>query len=136
MKINSKGEGGFMESMAAVAVVVISLTAFLSFLAFSVSHDTEEKENELPLYILDDVRIANGDIEADIEDKMNTAIERYGYTGMRVTLTADDGTICSAVTLNAGHQDSDVIRSRTGTIIIAADNGRSVPVNYAMAVWS
>ena len=136
MKMNSKGEGGFMESMVAVVVVIISLTAFLSFLAFSVSHDSE-KEAEIPLEMLSGVRIAGGSIEADgMEERMTAAIERHGYIGMRVILSATDGIFDSKVTFNAGIQDSDIIRSGGGTIIVPADDGRSVPVNYTVAVWS
>jgi len=123
-----------MESMAALIIVVISLTAFISFLAFSMSHDNAA-DNEIPVNILNDVRIVNGEIEAPIEEKMIVSAETNGYAGMRVILSAS-GIYESSKTLNVGSQDSDVIGTRTGTIIVRADDGRSVPVNYTMAVWS
>ncbi|MDR0334904.1 MAG: hypothetical protein LBH69_03360 [Methanomassiliicoccaceae archaeon] len=135
MNINKRGEGGFMESMIAVMIVVISLTAFLSFLAFSLSHDTE-KATEVPTEFLSGVRIANGNIEADIEDRMIAAAELHGFIGMRVTLSAVDGIYDSKLTLDVGHQDSDVIHTKGGTIVVRTDDGRSVPVNYSVAVWS
>jgi hypothetical protein len=136
MDLNKRGEGGFMESMVAVMIVVLSLTAFLSFLAFSLSEDTGAERDVMPLDILNDVRIVDGNVEADIEDKMNTAVRMYGLVGMRVILSADDGIYDSKLTVNAGSQDSDNIRTETGTIIVKADTGRYVPVNYLMAVWS
>ena len=123
-----------MESMAALMIVIISLTAFLSFLAFSMSHENA-MNNEIPLNILNDVRIVNGEIEADIEEKMLVSAETNGYAGMRVILSAG-GIYDSKLTLNVGCQDSDVIDTRTGTIIVRTDDGRSVPVNYTVAVWS
>ena len=136
MKLNSKGEGGFMESMIAVMIVVISLTAFLSFLAFSLSQDNAEERNDMPLELLNDVRIVNGKIEADIEDRMDAAVRMYGFEGMRIILSAADSRYDTQLTLNAGYQDSDTIRSKGGVIVVRTDDGRSVPVNYTMAVWS
>ncbi|MDR0198291.1 MAG: hypothetical protein LBI08_00925 [Methanomassiliicoccaceae archaeon] len=135
MRLNEKGEGGFTESIVAVMVVVISLTAFLSFLAFSVSHDTE-RGTEIPLDLLNEVYIVNGNIVADIGPRMVVVAETYGFAGMRVTLTTADSTYDSSLTLNVGHQDTDNIRTVGGTIIVRADDGRSVPVNYWVAVWS
>jgi len=134
MKLNNKGEGGFMESMAALMIVIISLTAFISFLAFSISQESTT-DNEIPLNILNDVRIVNGEIEADIEEKMLVSVETNGYAGMRVILSAA-GIYDSSKTLNVGRQDSDAVNTRAGTIIVRTDDGRSVPVNYTMAVWS
>jgi len=124
-----------MESMAAVMIVVISLTAFLSFLAFSLSQETE-KGTDVPTDFLNDVRIANGNIEANIEDRMTASMERHGFAGMRVTLSAADGIYDSALTLNVGVQDTDVIHTKGGTIVVKDDGGRSVPVRYSVAVWS
>jgi uncharacterized membrane protein len=134
MKLGRRGEGGFMESILAMMVIVITLTVFLSFLAFSTSPH-HEKGTEIPADIFDDVRIVNGNIEADIGEMMTDTIERYGYRGMRVILTAT-GMYDSSITLNAGTNDSDNIFSKNGTIIVRSDDGRSVPVNYSVAVWS
>ncbi|MDR0791004.1 MAG: hypothetical protein LBE47_00515 [Methanomassiliicoccaceae archaeon] len=134
MKLNGKGEGGFMESVIAVMVVVITLTAFLSFLAFFTSHNND-KDIDIPATdIFDHVSIVNGSIEADIYDIMTEMIERYGYRGMRVTLSTS-GIYDSSLTMNAGTNDSDIILSKNGTIVVRSDDGRSVPVNYSMAVW-
>ena len=134
MKLNGKGEGGFMESMLAVMIVIISLTAFLSFLAFSTSYE-HEKEAEIPTDILSDVIIVDGNIEADVEDRMTAMMERHGYKGMKLLLSTADTIFDSSLTINAGSFESDVIRSKGGTIIVKADDGRSVPVNYSVAVW-
>lgn len=123
-----------MESILAVMVIVITLTVFLSFLAFSTSQH-HERETEIPTDIFDDVRIVNGNIKADLENVMIDTIERYGYRGMRIILTAT-GIYDSSITLNVGTNDSDTIRSKNGTIVIRSDDGRSVPVNYSVAVWS
>jgi hypothetical protein len=133
MRLDGKGEGGFMESILAVMIIVITLTAFLSFLAFSTSHH-HEREPVVPTDMLDDVRIVNGKIDADIEAAMIDIIERYGYRGMRVTLTSE--IYGSSLTVNVGTNDSETILSKNGTIIIRSDDGRSVPVSYSVAVWS
>ena len=135
MHFNKKGEGGFMEAMVAVMIVIISLTAFLSFLVHSSSQSSDD-EKELPLNVLDGVSVAGGKIVADIEDDMAMAMERYGYIGMRIEISSADSILDSKVVVNAGYQDSDIIRSKCGTIIVKADDGRSVPLNYVMAVWS
>ena len=135
MRLNSRGEGGFTESMVAVMIVVISLTAFVSFLAFSLSPGAE-RTADVPTDFLNFVHIVNGNIEADIEDRMIASAELYGFAGMRVDLSAADGTYDSVLTLNVGHQDTDVIHTKGGTIVVKDGNGRSVPVNYSVAVWS
>ena len=124
-----------MESVLAVMVVVISLTAFLSFLALSMSV-TPDKETEIPLDFLDDVRMIGGNIEADIEEEMAIMTERYGYLGMRVRLSISDGIYDSSVTVKVGTFDSDVITTKQGTITVRTDDGRSVPVMYTVAVWT
>ncbi|MDR0778881.1 MAG: hypothetical protein LBE48_05555 [Methanomassiliicoccaceae archaeon] len=133
MRLNRRGEGGFIESVIAVMAIIITLTVFLSFLAFSTSQ-YDEREKEMPMSILDDVKIISGNIEADIEGTMDEIIGRYGYTGMRVILSAAS-IYDSSVTFSAGKNDSDKIISKNGTIIVRSDDGRSVPVNYSMAVW-
>ena len=133
MKLGIKGEGGFTESILAMMVVIISLTAFLSFLAFSLP-DEMENDPEIPLDVLSDVRIIKGNIEADIEEKMREAIERYGFRGMRINLSVHV-IYESQLTMSAGSFDSDVILSKSGTLIAGSDDGRSVPVRWSMAVW-
>ena len=135
MRLNRKGEGGFMESVLAVMVVVISLTAFLSFLALSVSQD-HDGDPFIPNDLLDDVRIVGGCIEADLEDRMYCVIERYGYDGMKIILEISDGIYHSSLTQSAGSCDSDRIFSKNGLISVRTDDGRSVPVRYSVAVWS
>jgi len=133
MKLNNRGEGGFIESMMAVMIVIITLTAFISLLAFSTSYHNE-KEVGVPSDMFDDVRIVNGEIDAPIEERMRDAAERYGYSGITVILRTADPLHDSAVTISVG-SDTDRIWSKSGTIIVATDEGRSVPVNYSMAVW-
>ena len=135
MRLNKKGEGGFMEAMVAVMAVIITLTAFLSFLALSISYDDED-DPDIPLDLLDHVHIVNGKIEADIEERMDIIINRYGYAGMRVILSTAGSVFDSSLTVNAGITESDIIRSKGGTMIVKADDGRSVPVRYLVAVWS
>ena len=124
-----------MESMIAVMVIIITLTAFLSFLSFSMAY-VPEKGIDVPLDVLDDVSIVNGKIESDAEEKMLISMERYGFKGMRVILSVADTTYNSTLTLNLGSNDSDIITTKSGTIIVRSDDGRSVPVNYTVAVWS
>ncbi|MDR2865941.1 MAG: hypothetical protein LBV13_00825 [Methanomassiliicoccaceae archaeon] len=133
MKMNSRGEGGLTESVLAVMIVIISLTAFLSFLAFSMSED-QERGKEVPLDFLDDVQIINGAIEADIEEKMEELIRIYGFIGMCVILSTS-GIYDSEVKITTGSTDSDTIISAGGAIAVRSDDGRSVPVNYSVAVW-
>jgi len=134
MDLNKKGEGGFPESVAAVMIVVISLTAFLSLLSFSVSIQIE-KEADIPLDMLNPVCIVNGCIEADVEQCMTEMMERYGYLGMRLTLSAAGAMYDSELIVSVGTRDHGDIRSKGGTIIVSSDGGRSVPVNYSVAVW-
>jgi hypothetical protein len=136
MMLSKKAEGGFMESIVAVIAVVITLTAFLSFLAVSLSHNDAIERDIMPADLLNDVRIVNGTIETDIEQKMIVASELNGYQGMRVILSVADGTYDSSLTVNVGSFDSDIIRSRSGTFIVKSNDGRSVPVNFVMAVWT
>lgn len=123
-----------MESMLAVMVVIISLTAFLSFLAFTTFQQPSE-ETEMPTELLSDVRIVNGSIDADLEEKMMNTVERYGYRGMRIILSISDGIYDSYVSVSTGSFDSDIVNSDNGIIIVRSDDGRSVAVSYSMAVW-
>ncbi|MCL2712458.1 MAG: hypothetical protein FWD37_04205 [Methanomassiliicoccaceae archaeon] len=133
MKLNKKGEGGFMESIVAVMVIVISLTAFLSFLAFSTSQSLE-KEADVPTELLSGISIVNGSIETDAKEKIMNIMERNSYRGVRFTLSLD-GIYDDSVIFSAGTFDSDVIISRTGSLIAPSDDGRHVPVRYSLAVW-
>ena len=123
-----------MSAMLAVLVVVISLTAFLSFLALSLSYE-HEHEPDVPLDVLGYVRIVDGNIEADIEEKMNEIIERYGYEGMTVILSIYDGIYDSSLTVRVGMFFSDNVLCENGTFTVKANDGRSVPVNYSVAVF-
>jgi hypothetical protein len=135
MKLNKKAEGGFMESVLAVMAVVITLTAFLSFLSLSLS-DEHEAETDIPANILDNVRIVDGSIEADIEGKMNETVERYGYGGMKVILSISNSIYNTSLTVGVGSFDTDVVMSKNGTMTVETNDGRTVPVNYSMAVFS
>jgi len=135
MRLNRKGEGGFMGSVLAMMIVVISLTAFLSFLAFSTSQEND-RGTEIPADLLNDVYIVSGKIDADLEGRMCYVIERYGYEGMKVILEISDGIYDSSLTVSVGSCDTDRIFSKCGVITVMTDDGRCVPVRYTMAVWS
>ena len=135
MKLNKKAEGGFTESIVAVIAVVITLTAFLSFLAVSLSHNDTTEPKGIPGDLFHDVRIVNGNIDADIEHRMISVKELNGYEGMKVVLSISDGIYDSEVTVSVGYFDSETIHSWVGTITVRTDDGRSVPVNYVTAVW-
>jgi len=135
MRMNKKAEGGFMESIVAAIAVVITLTAFLSFLAVSLSSTAATEVKGIPQDLLRDVTIVNGEIEADIEEKMVAVKELNGYEGIRVILSVSDGIYDSELTVSVGKFDSDRIHSQTGTTMVRTDDGRNVPVNYVMAVW-
>jgi Tfp pilus assembly protein PilV len=134
MRYGGKGEGGFIESMMAVMVVIIALTAFLSLLAYSTSYDNE-KDISIPANMFNDVCVVNGSIEAPLENRMNDLAERNGYLGITVMLSTADPLYDSAITITVGSSDADRIWSGNGTIIAGTDDGRSVPVKYSMAVW-
>ena len=123
-----------MESMMAVMIIIITLTAFISLLAFSTSHHSE-RDIGIPSNIFDDVCIVDGNIEAPVEERMKDTAERYGYQGMTVILTSADPFYDSEMTITVGSSDTDRIWSASGTMIVGTDDGRSVPVNYSVAVW-
>jgi len=134
MRRGNKGEGGFIESMMAVLVVIVALTAFLSLLAHSTSYD-DEKDISIPVNMFNDIRIVNGNIEAPLEDRMNDLTERFGYRGITVMLSTADPLYDSAIMITVGSSDAERIWSKSGTLIAGTDDGRSVPVKYSMAVW-
>lgn len=115
-------------------IVVISLTAFLSFLSFTTSFHAE-KEADIPLDMLDSVYIVNGCMEADVERRMADMTERYGWKGMRLILSAAGPMYDSELTVSVGACDAGPVISKGGTVIVPSDGGRSVPVNYSAAVW-
>jgi len=134
MKFNGRGEGGMIESMMAVMIVMIVLTAFISLLAFSTSYQ-DEKEIGIPANMFDDVRIVGGGIEAPMEERMADLAERYGYHGVTVILSTADHLYDSEIRITVGSSGTDRIWSVSGTMIVGTDDGRSVPINYSVAVW-
>ena len=134
MKMNNKAEGGFMEAMAAVMIITVTLTAFIGLLTYTSISDTGETI-EIETSYLNKLSIKNEKIVGDIQNDLQEQVDINEYEFIRLTvkiigLVSDDIFI-----IYAGEKMTNNVASETGTIILQSDDGRRLAASYEMVVW-
>jgi len=128
MRLNKKGEGGFMESIVVMMVVIVALTAFLAILPSAFNDDKDQ--DTIPTGFLNGISIEDSEIccSTDIEKTMRDG----GFSAMRLVIITIgiDGTY----ELFFGERNSDDMTYTSGTILIDA-GGRKINAEYNLAVW-
>lgn len=134
MKLNKKGEGGFMEAMAAVMVVTIALTSFMGLLAYS-ELPTTEKSVEIDTTFLNSLKIDDGVIVGDIHDELQYIADTNGIETITVNVKIVGNIALSTFTDTYGENRTTDVVSRTGTIYLDADDGRTFIASYEVICW-
>jgi hypothetical protein len=128
MRMNRKGEGGFMEAAAVTMAVVVSLSAFLAVLPSA--FDGDVKDETIPSGFLDGISVTDSGISfgTDIERTMSDG----GFSAIRLTVRVigTDRTY----EFSSGDRSSDNMSYHSGTVLVSAD-GRKVNAEYELAVW-
>lgn len=137
--MNSKGDIGFMEAMAAAMTVTLVLTAFVG--AFSVhmtenpskppSLDTERFESY--------VYVSEGRLVGDISDELERQIERTGVKGAYVEFSPVSGyggslEVSGTLSFSAGEETGNVSTERR--LVSVSGDGITVPVNMEVRIWA
>ena len=128
MRLNKKGEGGFVEAIAAVMVVTVALTLFMALLPSVMNDDANERE--IPRDVLNGLYVSEGKLCCDSD--LKETVSAMGYSAMTLKVwkfgTTDE------YTMTSGIPNGDDIVHRSGTMPMRVD-GRTVNVGYEMAVW-
>lgn len=134
MKMNNKAESGFMEAMAAVMIVTVTLTAFIGLLTYTSISDTSETIDIETAY-LNKLSIKSEKIVGNIQNDLQEQVDINEYKSIRLTvkiigLVSDDTFIISA-----GEKTTNNVASKTGTITLQSDDGRRLAASYEVVVW-
>lgn len=131
MRMGKNAEGGFMEAVAAMMVVTVALSMFLSVVA-----TTGSQENGVPEIrtdYLDDLSVSDGAVVGDVSHDMEVQKDFAGFSCIRLRAHVAGGTEVYEIT--AGTPTEGDVLCETGIILLKDDKGRSVPVVYEVAVW-
>ena len=132
--MNNKAESGFMEAMAAVMIVTVTLTAFIGLLTYTSISDTSETIDIETAY-LNKLSIKSEKIVGNIQNDLQEQVDINEYKSIRLTvkiigLVSDDTFIISA-----GEKTTNNVASKTGTITLQSDDGRRLAASYEVVVW-
>lgn len=129
MRFDKKGDIGFPEAMMSVMIVTVVLTLFLG--AFVLNSNNSSDDLTFNEEIINDFSIEcselkyNGDTEA--------YVQKNGYTGVSILCTVPGEFIDCDLTVSCGTLDGSMFSDRY-LVTIKADDGRSIPVLFEVAV--
>ncbi len=136
MKLNRKGEGGFMEAMIAVMVVTLSLTAFMGVLSYNVLTDSPEETvvEEPALEFLDLLSIKDKKIVGDLDEEMEGLA--FGYSAVKIKVVAIGNVSIESLDKTYGEKTDNIVRSDVGSVLLNADDGRTLLCSYEVIIWN
>ena len=126
--LNRRAESGFMGAMIAVMAV---MTVLMVFLAVFPTAFEESDDDEVPIYFLDGVSVAEGKMTFGVN--MERFLEKENIKGMKVIVRPigfDD-----TFTEMFGSSDADRVTVRSGVFVLTVDD-RTLNAEYEAAVWS
>ena len=132
MRMNRRAEGSFAETMIAMMVVTIALTAFMGLFAYSCCH-TDGSDVRISTDFVKDLRIEDGRIVGVDQSYIDDECTRKGYSAMVITVeTAGDLNRCSLRLGEGADSDYSFVR---GTINIPCDDGTTVIASYEVVAF-
>lgn len=132
MKMNRKAEGSFAETMIAMMVVTIALTAFMGVFAYSCCHN-DGPDTRISTDFVKDLRIEGGEIVGVDQSYIDDECTRKGYASMVITVeTAGSVNHCSLRIGTGSDSDYSFVR---GTIDLPCDDGTVVIANYEVVAF-
>ena len=131
---NKKGEGGFMEAMAAFMVVTVAMTSFLGMLTYSQLGSSDLKDS-VGDDLLEGLMLEGDEITGWDDRRLDTFAERNGYNCARITIIVA-GDLCDASLERAvGEIEGDNVGSISGNFTISSDDGRTFAASYEVVYW-
>ena len=132
MKMNKKGEGGFMEAIMAVMIVTVSLTAFMGFLSYS-DLGALNDDSAIDVSFVRCLAVDDGVITGSCAKEMENAVCRNGYSGMALDawIAGTDSDFRETVGITDGMNADSV----SGTLSVTSGDGRTYAVCYEVVYW-
>ena len=122
-----------MESIAAVMVVTVALTAFMGALAYSELAD-EKREVDIDMHFLDALHVEDGRIVGNVTPHLTEIREKNNYSGIDLKIRLVGYTDDSR-TFTSGNRSADDVRYFSGSMPIETDKGETVLASYEMEVF-
>lgn len=85
MRLDKRGDLGFPEAIMAVMIITLSLTAFMGVVAFDLVNNDDDRSIELDPKIFERLSLDAGTVVGDLNDELNSMVDRHGYKGISVT---------------------------------------------------
>lgn len=134
MKMNRRGETGFMGSILAVMVVSVALTAFLGILSYT-DLSLQERTFEPDLRFADRLELSEGEITGDYSEEMLRFIERCDLNGVRLKVSVAGPLSDASIDETFGTPSGSNAESRKGTTSISSDDGRTYAASFEVIYW-
>lgn len=133
MKNDNKGSG-MLQSMVAMMVVIVALTAFIGVLCYIQTDDTDVHEEDFEF--VKELVIIDGEIVGDVEDDLAYLRDSNGYARTELRVDVVGNVNYSHFEQHYGEEMTNNVDSYKGTFNIASDDGRSLLANYEVVIWS
>lgn len=132
MRMNRRAEGSFAETMVAMMVVTIALSAFMSVFAYSL-HTADDGDQYISTDFTDGISISDGEFSGIDEDYVSEECARRGYASMVIVLETAGGV--DHVYLKLGTSSDTDFTFTKGSFIAPCDDGSQVIVNYEVVAF-
>jgi hypothetical protein len=131
---DKKGEGGFLEALAALMVVTVALTAFLGMLSYS-GLGRSDSPIDVDTSFIDNLEIRDGEITGETVSHLERFVDRNSLNGARLTVSVA-GNICdSSRTDSVGDTDGNNAECVSGTFSIKGEAGCIYAAKYEVVFW-
>ena len=134
MRLNNRAECEFMETMIAVMVITITLTAFIGLLTYTSISDTIDTV-DIETDYLSRLSIQNENIVGDVQNDLQEQIYANDYSFIRLTVRTIGLVSENTFVASAGEKTTDNVISKTGTLVLRSDDGRRLAASYEVVVW-
>lgn len=124
--------GGLMESMAAMMIVIVCLTAFMGLFCYIQMPDDQRDDD---FGFVENLRIEDGQIVGDLHDRLVYIVESNGYSGIEVRVSILGDVNYSDFYDSFGVLRTESVTSNNGSFEITADDGRSLLAGYEVVIW-
>ena len=122
-----------MESMVALMTVTVVLLLFMSILSgYTVN---EERQQYIDVSFVKELRIHDGVITGDVNQRLASISERYGYDMVVLSVESVDPFIDCHKEFSYGERIGDDMDSITGTVQLESDDGRTAVAAYKVMLW-
>lgn len=133
MRLNGRGESGFLDAIIAIMIVSASLTAFLGYLAYAGSGNVEEGP-EPDTGFLSGFSISDDRIDGDAGFELGSFMERHDLNGIRLNMyVAGDRDISFGQSV--GDCSGNNVGCKKGTLPLDTDDGRTLVVSFEVIYW-